>query len=230
MFLAIFSALWFGILTSISPCPLATNIAAVSYISKNITNPNRAILSGLFYTFGRILSYVILGSVLVGGLLMIPSVANFLQNYMNKILAPILIIAGLILLEVFKLNFSFGISKGVSDKFKDGSQKNIYQGAFLLGAVFALSFCPVSAALFFGSLTTLALEHNSKILLPLCYGIGTGLPVIIFAIVIAFAAHKVGEIYNNIVKFELWFRKITGIIFILAGVYLVAIHYFGFSL
>ncbi|MCM1010551.1 MAG: aromatic aminobenezylarsenical efflux permease ArsG family transporter [Fusobacterium sp.] len=227
MFFAIFTSLWLGILTSISPCPLATNIAAVSFISKNIETPQKTILSGILYTLGRILTYVILGAILVTGLLAIPSVANFLQNYINKIMGPLLIIIGLLLIDVIKLNFSFGVNNGnFTEKFKNST----LWGSFLIGVIFALSFCPVSAALFFGSLTTLAIEHHSRLVLPLAYGIGTGLPVVIFSIIIAFAVHKVGEIYNSVVKFEFWFRKITGTIFIIAGIYFIASHYLGFSL
>lgn len=227
MLIAIFSALWLGILTSISPCPLATNVAAISFISKNIECPYKTVLSGILYTTGRILTYVLLGFVIVGGLLAVPAVANFLQQYINKIMGPLLILIGLILLNVFKFDFSFGVCKSdVCERFKDSASL----GAFLLGIIFALSFCPVSAALFFGSLTSLAVEHNSRLILPLCYGLGTGLPVMIFAIIIAFSVHKVGEVYDKIVKFEFWFRKITGAIFVLAGIYFIATHIFGVSI
>lgn len=227
MSFALLSALWLGILTSISPCPLATNVAAVSFISKNITCPYKTVFSGLLYTLGRILSYVILGIIIVAGLLSIPSVANFLQHYMNVVLGPLLVIIGIILLEIIKINFSIGISNlGLQDKVKDFG----LIGALLLGLIFALSFCPISAALFFGSLISLSVEHNSKVLFPLVYGIGTGLPVVLFAVIIAFSINSVGKIYNLLVKFEFWMRKITGIIFILAGIYLTATHIFGFSI
>ncbi len=225
-FAIIASALWLGILTSISPCPLATNVAAISFISKNIQTPQKTILAGVLYTLGRVFAYVVLAFILVSGLLAIPAVANFLQTYINQIMGPLLIIIGLLLLGVFKMNFSFGVAKGDSsvEKFKN----NVTFGSFAIGVIFALSFCPVSAALFFGSLTSLAIEHNSRFLLPLAYGIGTGLPVVIFAIVIAFSVNKVGAIYNSVVKFEFWFRRITGVVFVFAGVYFIATHYFGF--
>lgn len=227
MLFAILSALWLGILTSISPCPLATNIAAISFIGKNITCPYKTVFSGFFYTFGRVLSYVFLGVIIVAGLLSVPSIANFLQHYMNVILGPLLVIIGIILLEIVKINFSTGISHmGLQDKVKDLG----LVGALLLGIIFALSFCPISAALFFGSLISLSVEHNSKILFPLVYGIGTGLPVVIFAIIIAFSINSVGKAYNGLVKFEYWMRKATGVIFILAGIYFIATHIFGFSI
>lgn len=222
MLLAVFSALWLGILTAISPCPLATNIAAISFISKNIKCPVRTVIAGLMYTFGRIFAYIVLGFVVVGGLLAIPQIATFLQESINKIIGPLLIIIGLMLLNVIKLNFSLGVNH---DSCKNLVQKSSFLGAFALGVIFALSFCPVSAALFFGSLISLAIQYNSKLIIPAMYGIGTGLPVVIFAIVIAFSMHKLAEIYDNIVKFEFWFRRITGAIFLIAGIYFIIIHY-----
>lgn len=227
MLLALLSALWLGILTSISPCPLATNIATISFIGKNITCPYKTVFAGLVYTLGRILSYVVLGIVIVTGLLSIPAIANFVQHYMNIILGPILIVVGIVLLEVFKINFSAGLGgHGLHEKVKDFG----LVGAFLLGVIFALSFCPVSAALFFGSLISISVEHNSKILFPLVYGIGTGLPVVLFAIIIAFSVNSVAKAYNNLLKFEFWMRKITGVLFILAGLYFIATHIFNFSI
>ncbi len=222
MVLAFFSALWLGILTAISPCPLATNIAAISFISKNIECPYKTVFAGTLYVLGRILAYVILGFIVVGGLLAIPSIANFLQYSINKFIGPLLILIGLLLLNVFKLNFSFGLKH---ERVQEFAQTSNFLGAFLLGVIFALSFCPVSAALFFGSLISLAIENNSRLIIPSMYGIGTGLPVVIFAIVIAFSMHKLGEIYNNMVKFEFWFRRITGTIFVVAGFYFIAVHF-----
>lgn len=222
MIIAIFSALWLGILTAVSPCPLATNIAAISFISKNIECPYKTVLAGFLYVLGRVLAYVVLGFIVIGGLLAVPSIANFLQHSINKFIGPLLIIVGLLLLNVIKLNFSFGVNH---DKFQKFAETSSFLGAFILGVIFALSFCPVSAALFFGSLTSMAIEHHSRLIMPTMYGIGTGLPVIIFAVVIAFSMHKLGELYNNIVKFEFWFRKITGIIFIIAGIYFIMVHY-----
>lgn len=222
MIIGMFSAFWLGILTAISPCPMATNIAAISFISKNIESPYKTVFAGLLYTMGRVLAYVVLGYIVVGGLLAVPSVANFVQYSINKFIGPLLILIGLLLLNVVKLNFSFAVKH---EKFQKFAETSNFLGAFLLGVIFALSFCPVSAALFFGSLTSLAIEQHSRLVIPSMYGIGTGLPVVIFAIVIAFSMHKLGEIYNNMVKFEFWFRRITGGIFIVAGIYFIATHF-----
>ncbi|MCK7470045.1 MAG: sulfite exporter TauE/SafE family protein [Desulfomicrobium escambiense] len=121
MLLALLSALWLGILTSISPCPLATNVAAMSFIGnkKNITCPYKTVFSGFIYTFGRVLSYVLLGVIIVAGLLSVPAIAGFLQHYMNIIMGPLLILIGIILLEIVKFNFSAGLAgSGLQEKFQ----------------------------------------------------------------------------------------------------------------
>jgi len=214
----ILSALWFGILTSISPCPMATNIAAISFIGKKVGNTKAVIVAGLFYTFGRMFAYLAVSVVIVYSLLSIPELARFLQKYLNIILGPLLIIVGLFLLEIIKMNFGRGMS--FSQKFQDSAQKKGIWGAAMLGFFFALSFCPVSAGLFFGSLIPLSLKYETSVLLPLIYGIGTALPVLAFALVIGISANYVGKIYNKLAKFEYWARRITGVIFILVGFYM----------
>lgn len=219
------SALWLGILTSISPCPLATNIAAVSFVGKRLSNPRQVFLAGLLYTLGRALTYLVLGMILVSSLLSIPYVSHTLQNYMNKLLGPILIVAGMVLLELIHLNLSGSkISERMSKRVE--SMGGIW-GASLMGVVFALSFCPLSAALFFGSLIPLALKYESGVIIPAIYGVGTGLPVLVFAALIALGARSVGQAYNRLVPFELWARRITGGIFIGVGIYYCLAHIFG---
>jgi len=216
-FTGIVTALWLGVLTSISPCPLATNIAAVSYIGKQVADIRHVLVSGLVYSIGRMLTYLGIGAVVVAGLLSIPAVSIFLQRYMIMIIGPVLILAGMFLLELIGSSLScpnMGIS---AQKYAD---KGGIWGAGLLGFIFALSFCPVSAALFFGSLIPLAISHESVIFFPSLYGIGTGLPVLVFAVVIAFSTKSVGVLFNKLTAFERWARRVTGLIFIVVGLYL----------
>ena len=214
--LACVSALWLGILTSISPCPLATNIAAISFLSKKINHPKLVFWSSTAYILGRMLTYAILGIIIIASLVSVPAVANFLQKYMNKALGPILIIVGLFLLDIIRLNIaSFSLSHQKQNALVESGVK----GAFLLGALFALSFCPIAAALFFGSLIPLALKSNFGIVLPLIYGIGTGIPVVIFAVGITLGIQSFSHWFHKLAKFEGYTRKITGIIFILVGLY-----------
>ena len=212
-------AVWFGILTSISPCPLATNITAISFIGRRVDRASHVLLAGLLYTAGRMATYTVLGIILVSSTQLVPPVANFLQRYMVYLLGPALIIIGILLLDIFRINI------GGNGIMWDGLQKRIDQsgiwGALLMGIVFALSFCPVSAALFFGSLFSLAIKHQSMVVIPSVYGIGTAIPVLAFAFLIAFSANIIGRVFNALTVFEKWARNATGIVFILAGLYLV---------
>ncbi len=216
LIMGILSAFWLGILTSISPCPLATNIAAASFIGRKIGDRKNILLSGLLYTLGRTLAYIILGTVIVAGVTSTYFISNFLQNYMHKILGPVLIIVGMLLLNLIEWDIS---GARMSEDMQKKVEKSGIWGALFLGVFFALSFCPVSAALFFGSLVPLSVKFSSKVIMPLVYGIGTGIPVLIFAFLMAFSAEKVGKLFNRITAFEKWARYITGGIFIAVGIF-----------
>jgi cytochrome c biogenesis protein CcdA len=173
---------------------------------------------------GRSVAYVALAMLLVVSLLSAPHVSNFLQKYMNKVMGPLLIIVGMFLSNLIRFGWS---GAGPSDAFQQRAGKAGIWGAGLLGIGFALSFCPVSAALFFGSLLPLAVQNNSKILLPLIYGIGTALPVVVFAVIVAWSANSLGRAFTSITRVERWARIITGIIIICVGVYLTLDNIFG---
>lgn len=215
------SALWLGILTSISPCPLASNVAAISFLSKKITHPALVFLSGLAYTLGRMVSYAVLGWIIINSLLSVPQVAQFLQKYMGRALGPLLIFTGLILLEIITIRLP-GLS--LSQKHHNKLAESGAGGAFLLGSIFALAFCPISAALFFGSLIPLAINSKSGIVLPFIYGIGTGLPVLVFAVAIALGVKSLSHWFHRITRLEYYTRKITGAIFIIVGLYYTGIY------
>lgn len=211
------SALWLGVLTSISPCPLATNLAAIGYLSKNIVNPNAVLRSGIAYTLGRMVAYALLGFIIVKTLLSVVVIAQFLQQYLNKLLGPILILAGLVLLDVVKINIAgFELSSKNQQKI---AQRGGITGSFALGLLFALSFCPISAGLFFGSLIPLSLQNQSGTILPFIYGLGTGLPVLLFSLCLAFGAQSVTKWFHKAGRLEYYARKITGILFIFAGLF-----------
>lgn len=209
------SAMWLGILTSISPCPLATNVAAMSFIGKDLSSPRRVLLTGALYTAGRTVAYTALAALLIASVFAVPDASFFLETYMNKALGPILIVVGILLLDIIPINFS---ASCVTDRLQARLSTSGLLGAALLGMVFALSFCPVSAALFFGSLIPLAVNHSSTVALPSLYGIGTGLPVFVFAVLIALGAQGVGRTFNRLVWFEKWARKITAAVFIVVGI------------
>ena len=215
-FLAAASALWLGVLTSISPCPLATNIAAISYIGRRVDNTRHVLLAGLLYTMGRVVAYVGLAFLLVSTALSVPEVSLFLQKYMHLLLGPTLIVVGMFLVGLIEINFG---GAGVSDSVKQRIDRLGIWGALVLGVLFALAFCPTSAALFFGNVMA-SLSAGSTILLPLLYGIGTALPVIGFAVLIAVGSKKLGQTFDAVSKTERWARLGTGGIVLLVGCFL----------
>jgi cytochrome c-type biogenesis protein len=224
--LAITTALWLGVLTSISPCPLASNIAAISFIGRRVGSTRHVLLSGLLYTVGRTLAYVALGVLILAGLMASGETARFLQRYLNQLLGPVLILVGMLLLGWFKSSASLSFAGA-------GLQERAGRGgtgwSLVLGILFALSFCPVSAALFFGGLIPLSAAHESRLILPLLYGAGTALPVIIFAFLMSFASQSVGRAFDRLTAVERWVRFTTGSIFILAGIYYCLAHIYGIS-
>lgn len=214
--LAVGSAFWLGLLTAISPCPLATNIAAVSYVARQVGSARAVLASGGLYTAGRTLAYLVLGAASVWSLMSMVAVSSFLQGVFHRALGPLLIVVGLLLLGLFKINLpGFGVSKGLQQRV----DRSGVWGAGLLGIVFALSFCPVSAALFFVSLVPLAADHSSPLLLPAVYGVGTGLPVAVFAVLLAAGTGWLGKVLNRVQAFEIWARRATAVVIIGVGVY-----------
>jgi len=236
LWLALGSAFWLGLLTSISPCPLATNIAAISFLGRSVGNTRKVLLSGLMYTLGRTVVYVVLGVlilwVLQGASADDPSgagagVSRFLQKYMGTILGPVLILLGMLLLGMLEFtgSLNLGGGKGLQDRIAKGGAF----WAFPLGVLFALSFCPVSASLFFGGLIALSTQNSSPILLPTLFGMGTAVPVIVFAFLIAFAGQYVGKAFNRLTQIEKWIRLATGVVFIVAGLYYTLTYIYGLS-
>lgn len=217
------TAAWLGVLTSISPCPLATNIAAISYIGKRVDSPRLVLASGLLYMLGRTLAYFSVALLVVGGLSSIPAASDFLQRRMNQLIGPILIVSGLLLLDIIPLPWR---GSGVSDGVRERAEALGVWGALLLGLVFALAFCPVSAALFFGSLIPLALKHQSSVAMPSLYGIGTALPVAAFAVILAFFANRLSKAFNALTAAEKWMRRITAVAFFCVGVYYCLVFVF----
>jgi len=212
------TALLLGLMTAISPCPLATNITAVGFISRDIESRNRVFINGLLYTLGRAITYTVIALIILLGADQM-KFSGFFQRYGEKIIGPLLIIIGLFMLDVIKIKFP-GINvltTRMQNKKKWGSLD-----AILLGLVFALAFCPYSGVLYFGMLVPLTIASNgSGLYLPIIFAIATGVPVIIFAWVLAFTISGIGGLYNKIKIFELWFRRVIAIVFIVVGIYYI---------
>ena len=216
----IISAFVLGLMTAISPCPLATNITATAYISKNISNKKIVFLSGVLYSLGRAFSYTVIGLILFFGASKF-QVSRFFNQNGEKMLGPLLIIIGLIMLNVIKINFlgKSNFTEKLSEKFKN---KGLL-GSFLIGIVFALAFCPYSAALYFGMLIPLTISSTEGLYLPIIFAFGTGLPVLLFTYLLAYSVGSIGVFYNKIAQIEKSMRFIAGLVFILTGIYYILI-------
>ena len=221
--LPILTAFLLGILTAISPCPLATNITAIGFISKDIKNHHRMFRNGLLYTLGRTLTYTILGFILIPilreGASMF-SVQKLVIQYGERLLAPALIIMGILMLNIVKLNLpKINIPAERFEQHLKGGW-----GALLLGIVFALAFCPTSGLFYFGMLMPLSAAEGGY-LLPVVYAVATGLPVLLVAWILAYSVAGLGKFYNQMQLFEKWFRRIVALLFIGVGIYYAVIFY-----
>jgi cytochrome c-type biogenesis protein len=218
---AALTAFILGLMTAISPCPLATNISAIGFISRDIEDRRRVFIKGLVYTLGRAISYTGLGVILYFGASKIHASLIF-QGWGEKLLGPILILIGLFMLDFIKIKFP-GFS-GLTEKMGEHSKRS-YWSTLLLGMVFAMAFCPYSGVLYFAMLIPMTIASASGLYLPVVFAIATGIPVIIFAWLLAYAVGNVGKLYNRIKVFELWFRRIVAVLFILVGAYYIIIFF-----
>ncbi len=219
---AFLTAFILGLMTAISPCPLATNISAIGFISRDIENRRRVFIKGLVYTLGRAISYTGLGIILFLGASKM-KVSLLFQGWGEKLLGPLLILIGIFMLDFIRINLP-GIS-GLSEKMGEHS-KNSYWGTLVLGMIFAMAFCPYSGVLYFAMLMPITIASAGGLYLPVIFAIATGLPVIIFAWLLAYAVGNVGKLYDRIKLFELWFRRIVAAGFIIIGIYYIMIFFF----
>lgn len=211
----VWSALLLGLMTAISPCPLATNITAMAFVGKDIDNKNRVFYNGLIYTLGRAFSYFTLAFVLFVGADQF-KISSVFQQYGERLLGPMLLIIGVFMLGLVNLNLG-GLGK-LTAKFQN-KEKHSYFDVFLIGVLFALAFCPYSGVLYFGMLMPMTIQSASGLILPIVFAVATGLPVIIFAWLLAYTVSGVGKFYNRVKSFEFWFRRSVAVLFLVIGLY-----------
>ncbi|MDA3929274.1 MAG: aromatic aminobenezylarsenical efflux permease ArsG family transporter [Prolixibacteraceae bacterium] len=216
------SALLLGLMTAISPCPLATNITAIGFISKDIENRKRVFLNGIYYTLGRAISYTTIGLLFYFGASQF-ELSGFFQQWGEKFIGPLLVVIGLFMLGVIKLNIP-----GLSSLSQRMEKKNSwgFWSSLLLGMLFALAFCPYSGVLYFGMLIPMTISSASGLYLPVVFAFATGLPVLLFAWFIAFSFSKLGGFYSKVKVFEKWFRKFVALLFIGVGLYYIILLIF----
>ncbi len=211
-----------GLLTAISPCPLATNITAIGFISKDVENQKKVFINGLVYTLGRALSYTLLAVIIFVGADQF-KVSGWFQQYGEKFIGPLLIVIGLLMLDVLKIKFP-GMNS-LTKRFQENGTSSYWE-VLLLGTLFALAFCPYSGVLYFGMLLPMTISSASGLYLPVVFAIATGIPVVIFAWLIAFTVSGVGKLYHRLKSFEIWFRRVISILFIGVGTYYIITVYF----
>ncbi len=211
-----------GLMTAISPCPLATNITAIAFISKDIQNKNKIFIRGLIYTLGRAISYTSLGLLLFFGAETF-EISSIFSKYGERILGPFLVIIGILMLDSIPVKFpSFN---SLTDKFQARIKGSSNISALALGMVFALAFCPYSGVLFFGMLIPITISSASGLFLPLVFAIATGLPVILVAFLLSYSLSSIGNFYKNILTFQIWFNRLVSIVFIFVGIYYIYLFY-----
>lgn len=213
--LPLLSAFILGLMTAISPCPMATNITAIGFISKDIQNKRKVFFNGLVYTLGRAISYTTIGLIFYFGASQF-ELSGLLQEWGEKLLGPLLIIIGLFMLGI--LNLTIPGFSSLTEKMESKSNSGFW-GVLLLGVVFALAFCPYSGVLYFGMLIPMTISSASGLFLPVSFAIATGIPVIIFAWFIAYSVSSIGILYNKMKVFETWFRRVIALVFIGIGIY-----------
>lgn len=216
------SAFIIGIMAALSPCSLATNITAIAYIGKNLENKRSVVLNGLIYTLGKVITYVGIAAILYFGANTF-HVASFFSKYGERFLGPVMIIIGVLMLDFIKIKLP-GLGK-ITDRFQQEGKKVSGWSSLLLGILFALAFCPYCALLFFGMLMPLTIASPEGLAIPLVFAITSGLPVIIFAFLIAYTLSSVGGVYNKLRSFEKWFRRVVAILFILVGFFFIYTYF-----
>ena len=206
-------------LTALSPCPLATNIAAIGFIGKDIENRKRIFRNGLLYTLGRILSYTLLGVVLI---LILKEGSNMfgiqktIGVWGELVLGPLLFLIGLFMLLGDRLNLpQFG--------FQGNAEGLARKGGW--GALFALAFCPTSGVFYFGMLIPMSATATAGYLLPVVFAIATAIPVLVVAWILAFSVQQLGSFYGKMQKVQKWMNRIVGVLFIVIGIYYSWIMY-----
>lgn len=224
MITALVSAVWLGVLTAISPCPLATNVAAVGFLGRHASRPRRAVLAGVLYVLGRTVCYTVLAAGLSLGLLAAVQTSSALGRIGGLLVGPVLIVAGAMMLGLIPAPSFGGTSAQLMQRL--GSRGDL-AGAGLLGVLFALSFCPASAAIFFGGLLPLAAKSGSVIWVPMAYGVATGVPVLVFAVLLAGGSNRIGRIFERVQQVEKYLRAGTAGLILAIGFYLTLRLNFG---
>lgn len=214
----VLTAFLLGLLTAVSPCPLATNITAIGFISKNIESKDRTFLLGILYTIGRMVAYSLLGALLIWMLRRgfdTFDLQSKVSQWGEMLLSPVLIVMGLVMLFGDRLPLS-GFGLNASEK--SGRLRGAW-GSLLLGILFAMAFCPTSGMFYFGMLIPMSASATGGYALPAVYALATGLPVVIVAWIIAYSIGNIAGFYKKMQVFQKWLNRMVAVLFIIVGIY-----------
>ncbi len=216
------SALFLGIMVAVAPCTIASNVSVIGFLMRERQNKRKVFLNGAVYTLGRTVAYGLLGTAIfyfAGGL----KIGELLQHSVGKIIGPLFILVGFLMLDLVHIH-------GLADKCQRWLDVKKFQkrnwSAFGMGLLLAFAFCPYCAAIYFGMLIPFSFTVSHGVALPWIFGIGAAVPVFITIGVIAFSYNRLYKLYNKLQKFEIWFRRILGVLFILSGMLFVVEYCF----
>ncbi len=209
------TAFLLGLLINVSPCPLCTNITAIGFLSKDIGNRRRVLLNSLLYMLGKTVAYLALG-VVVYYTAHALSIRAFFETYGERFLGPVLVLAGVLLLDVIKFHKH---DEHCNHRHFSPMRTFGALGAFGLGLVFALAFCPYSGFIYFGMLMPLSIEQQS-LLLVLIFSLATVLPVLLIAWALAYGVSSIATMQNRLNTIDVWVRRITAVLFIVVGLWI----------
>lgn len=246
--LPLLTAFLLGILTMISPCPFCSDVTAISFISKNVNKRHAILWNGMCYVLGKCFSYTMLALVFISGS-QVEGIRRFFEHYGEPALGPFLVVIGLIIYWIGRKESHHDHTHPEGEtctiecqKPSDGHHHHEHAphrlikrlsasehplmngglGAFFLGAVFALAFCPYSGLLYFGTLIPLTMLQpvSWSWLMPIMFGLGDAIPVLIIAFILSYGMQTIGRISGNLQKMEIWLRHICVVVFIGFGLYL----------
>ncbi|MDD3112062.1 MAG: aromatic aminobenezylarsenical efflux permease ArsG family transporter [Methanofollis liminatans] len=211
------AAFFIGLMMAMSPCPLATNITAIAYVSRRIDTGRRTFLVGALYGAGRTVAYVAIAAAIVYAGLNVQAASFFLQDYGEMLLGPLLLLLGVLMLDLVEINLPGG-GRWLTSLMEWFSEKGV-AGSFVLGILFALSFCPFSAVLFFGMLIPIALNTGDAIVVPAVFGVATALPVILVSLLLVRGVGQAARLMQRAQAFDLWVKEGVAVVFIAFGLY-----------
>jgi len=208
------SALLFGLLGATSPCQLTTGASALAYVARVAGDRRALAANALAYLLGKALVYTVVGVAVILAGQQLAQLSIPVIIVARKVLGPLMILLGLFLLGLVPLRFSPGHGLAAWLEARAGASAG---GAFLLGAAFAFAFCPTLFLLFFGLTIPLALGSPLGVAYPGVFALGTTLPLLGLAALLAVGRGASKRYLSTTRRFARWLRPAAAVVLVLAG-------------